>query len=271
MSAASQSTSKASSDPETVAPVPGRPLWQRLIPLGVLVLGLGLFFALGLDRYVSFSALQEHRQALTGFVADNAVAASGLFFMVYAVAVAISFPGASIITIVGGFLFGLVWGSALVVLAATVGATAVFLAARTALHDTLQRRAGKWVRRLEGGFRRNAFGYLITLRLIPVVPFWLVNLVPALLGVPLTTYVATTFMGIIPGTVVYVALGNGLGATLDAGQTPNLGIIFDAEILLPLIGLSVLALIPAIYRMVRGRRPVDPLPDDPPSGDRPPA
>jgi uncharacterized membrane protein YdjX (TVP38/TMEM64 family) len=237
-----------------------RPVWQRLIPLAALVSALALFFILGLDEYVSFQVLQDHRQTLVDFVAGHAVSASLLFFAIYAVAVAISFPGASIITIVGGFLFGVVWGSVLVVFAATAGATAVFLAARTALHDTLQRRAGKWVRRLEGGFRENAFSYMLTLRLIPVVPFWLVNLVPALLGVRLATYVVTTFLGIIPGTVVYVALGNGLGATLDAGQTPDLGIIFDPEILLPLIGLSVLAMVPVVYRWIRGRPPAPPPP-----------
>lgn len=244
-------------------PVPsaGRPGWRRLAPLGVLVGALALFFILGLDSYVSFEVLQEHRQTLVDFVADNAVSASLLFFAIYAVAVAISFPGASIITIVGGFLFGIIWASVLVVFAATVGATAVFLAARTALRDTLQRRAGKWVRRLEGGFRQNAFSYLLTLRLIPVVPFWLVNLVPALLGVRLWTYVLSTFIGIIPGTVVYVALGNGLGATLEEGRTPDLGIIFDPEILLPLIGLSVLAMVPVIYRCIRGRSPAAPPSD----------
>ena len=105
----------------------------------------------------------------------------------------------------------------------------------------------------EGGFRRNAFSYLLTLRLIPIVPFWLVNLAPAFFGVPLTTFVVTTVLGIIPGTIVYVGVGNGLGATLDAGEDPDLGIILDPEILLPLLGLAVLSLLPLAYRHWRGR------------------
>jgi uncharacterized membrane protein YdjX (TVP38/TMEM64 family) len=170
------------------------------------------------------------------------------------VATAVSIPGATILTLAGGFLFGIIWGSALTVLGATLGATAVFLAARTALGDALRRKAGPWMQRMEAGFRRDAVSYLLSLRLIPVVPFWLVNLVPAFFGVPLRTFVWTTAVGIVPGTVVYTSVGNGLGATLEAGGRPDLGVIFQPEVLLPLIGLGLLALLPAAWKRWRGRR-----------------
>jgi len=243
---------------EHAAPAPARgrlATLRRFVPLAVIVLGLVAFFAFDLDRFVSLTALSEHHEALRAFVADNGVLASAAFLLTYAVAVALSIPGAAVLTIAGGFMFGMVWGSLLVVAGATLGAVAVFLAARTALGDLLRRRAGPWVQRLEAGFRENAFSYLLTLRLIPVVPFWLVNIVPAFFGVRLGTYTLSTVLGIVPGTIVYVGVGNGLGATLDAGRDPDLGIIFEPAILLPLLGLALLSLVPAAYRKIKGRRP----------------
>ena len=230
---------------------------RRLAPLAILAAGLGLFLALDLQRYVSLTALQENHDALTAYVYDNAALASVLFTFAYAAAVAFSIPGAALLTIAGGLMFGVIWGSVLVVLGATAGAVCIFLAARTALAEPLRRRTGAWLQRLEGGFRRNAFSYLLTLRLVPVVPFWLVNIVPSLLGVPLRIFAVTTFIGIIPGTLVYVSLGNGAGATLAAGGDLNLGIIFAPEVLLPLLGLAALSLVPVVLRRVRGNR--DPL------------
>jgi len=119
--------------------------------------------------------------------------------------------------------------------------------------EVLRRRAGPWISRLEAGFQENALSYLLVLRLVPLFPFWLVNLVPAFLGVPLTTYVLGTFVGIIPGSFVYASVGNGLGSVFDAGGAPDLTIIFEPEILLPIIGLSLLALIPVAYKKLKGK------------------
>ncbi len=235
---------------------------RRAAPLAVLAAGLALFLALDLQRFVSLTALQENHDALTAYVQGHAALASAIFVTAYAVAVAFSIPGAVLLTISGGVMFGVIWGSVLVVSGATAGAICIFLAARTALAEPLRRRAGAWLLRLEGGFRRNAFSYLLTLRLVPVVPFWLVNIVPGLLGVPLRTYALTTFLGIIPGTVVYVSLGNGAGATLAAGGDLNLGIIFAPEVLLPLLGLAALSLVPVVLRKLRGGG--DPLDKAPP-------
>jgi len=218
----------------------------RLIPLVVLVAGLISFFAFGINDYITFEALRGNREALSQWVSDYGLAAAFLFILTYTAVVAFSLPGGAIMTISGGFLFGLV-ATVYVVIGATLGATILFLAAKTALGDALRARAGGVVKKMEDGFRENAFSYLLFLRLVPAFPFWLVNLVPAFLGVSLKTYVIATFIGIIPGSAVYASVGNGLGAVFDAGQTPDLGIIFRPEILLPIIGLAVLALLPVIY------------------------
>ena len=172
----------------------------------------------------------------------------------YAAVIALSVPGGAILTIAGGFLFGIAPATLYVVVGATIGATIIFLIARTALGDSLRARAGPRIRRMEEGFRADALSYLLVLRLIPIFPFWLVNIVPAFLGVPLRTYVLGTFVGIIPGSFVYASVGNGLGAVFEAGQTPDLGIIFKPEILLPIVGLAALALLPVAYRRYRAPR-----------------
>jgi uncharacterized membrane protein YdjX (TVP38/TMEM64 family) len=221
---------------------------RRFLPLAILLGAAAMFFALDLDRYVSFETLRAHRAELLAFVDRHPVLAPLVFMLVYAVAIALSVPGGAILTITGGFLFGTLATTLYVVVAATLGATAVFLIARTALGDTLRTKAGPRIRRMEEGFQENALSYLLVLRLIPIFPFWLVNIVPAFLGVGLGTYVIGTFVGIIPGSFVYASVGNGLGAVFDAGGTPDLGIIFNPEILTPILGLAVLALLPVAYR-----------------------
>jgi uncharacterized membrane protein YdjX (TVP38/TMEM64 family) len=224
---------------------------KRLLPILVLIAGLLSFFALGLDRYLTFDALRENRETLLALVDRYGILAAIVFVAVYAAAVAFSVPGGAVMTITGGFLFGTWWTTLYVVVAATLGATALFLAVRMALGDLLRARAGPWLKKMEDGFNRNAFSYLLVLRLIPVFPFFVVNLVPAFLGVPLRTYVVATFLGIIPGSFVYASVGNGLGTILDAGETPDLGIIFEPQILIPIIGLAVLLLLPIVYRMYK--------------------
>jgi uncharacterized membrane protein YdjX (TVP38/TMEM64 family) len=225
----------------------------RLAPLAVLVVGLVLFFAFGLDSYLSFDALRENRDHLTTFVADNLATAALLYAVAYIVVVAFSLPAGALLSLAGGFLFGTATGSVLTVIGATIGATLLFLAAKTALAGVLREKAGAAVQRMRKGFQANAFSYLLFLRFVPLFPFWLVNLVPALLNVRLPVYILATFIGIIPGTVVYVSVGNGLGAVLDAGEDPDLGVIFQPEIFWPLIGLAVLSLAPILYKRLKGK------------------
>jgi uncharacterized membrane protein YdjX (TVP38/TMEM64 family) len=227
---------------------------RRLIPILVLAAGLVLFFAFGLDRYVTFDALRENREWLVAQVEHYGVLAALVFTLIYMVVIAFSIPGGAVLTMTAGFLFGTLVAAGCAVVGGTAGAVALFLAARTAFADILRARAGSGMRRMEAGFRENALSYLLVLRLIPLFPFWLVNLVPAFLGVPLRTYVVGTFFGIIPGTLVYASLGNGLGAILDTGGTPDLSIIFKPAVLLPILALAVLAMLPVIYKKVRARR-----------------
>lgn len=229
-------------------------LFRRILPIASLIGGFVVFFALGLDRFVSLEALTENRETLRMLVNENGLVAILAFVLIYAVVIAFSLPGGAIMTIAGGFLFGAIGGGLVVVVGATIGATALFLIARTALGDVLRAKAVPFMSKMEDGFRSNALSYLLVLRLIPLFPFWLVNLVPAFLGVSTTTYVIGTFFGIIPGTFVYASVGNGLGALIDAGRDPDLGIIFRPEILGPLVGLAVLALLPVIYKKVQARK-----------------
>ncbi len=241
----------------TVEVPPRRFSLRRLWPLAVLAAGFIAFFALGLNDYVTLDTLRDNREALQKLVAENVVLAAAIYMLVYTVMVAFSLPGALIATLTGGFLFGTLLGGFYTVFAATAGATVVFLAAKTALGDLLLARAGPGIQKMEAGFQKNAFSYLMVLRLVPLFPFFLVNLAPAFLGVKLRTYVAATFLGIIPGTFVFASVGNGLGAIFDRGGTPDLGIIFEPEILLPILALAALALIPVVYKRLTGRHTPD--------------
>jgi uncharacterized membrane protein YdjX (TVP38/TMEM64 family) len=224
-------------------------LWPLLIVVAVLV----AFFALGLDKYFSISALRENRAALQTFVSENYWSAIAIFIGVYALAVAMSFPGASIMTIAGGLLFGL-WGTIPTVIAATIGATGIFLIAKTALGANLRAAAGGFVERFEQGFKEGEFSYMLALRLVPAFPFWVVNIVPALLSANLGKYVVSTALGIIPGTFVYISIGNAAGAVFDQGGELQLtGVMTKPEILLPILGLIALSLVPVVYRRFKSK------------------
>lgn len=227
---------------------------KRLLPLILLLAGLLVVYASGLHKYLSFEALHDHREELVAWVARDRLLAAVAFMGLYAIVVALSLPGGALLTIVGGFLFGTVFGALCTMIGATAGATVVFLAARTAFRDVLRARAGPFLSRMEAGFKANAFNYLVVLRLVPLFPFWLVNLVPAFLGVRVRTFILGTAIGIIPGTFVYSSFGNGLGALIDMGASPDLSAIFTPAILVPIIGLALLALVPVAYKTIKARR-----------------
>ncbi len=225
----------------------------RLLPVLVIASGFIAFFAFGFNDYLSFDALRENRNALLSWYHDNRLLAMVYFVAVYCLVVGLSVPGAVWLTITGGFLFGTVKATVLAALGATSGAILVFLAARYAFSEYLHKKAGSaLLTRMEVGFRDDALSYLLVLRLVPLFPFWLVNLVPALLNVPLRTFVVGTFIGIIPGGLVYSSIGSGLGDILDVGGMPDPGMIFEPKILFPMIGLAVLAMIPIAYKKLKG-------------------
>lgn len=245
-------------DPTVGATDPDRPArgWSpwRLWPVGILGVGLATALALGLDEYLSIDAIRDNRHELFAWRDRHYESAVAGFIGAYAMLVALSVPGAVWMTILGGFLFGTVAATVFVVLGATAGALVLFLAARHAFADAVRARAGPRIERMGAGFRHNAFSYLLALRLVPLFPFWLVNLAAASLGVPFKTFVVATAVGIIPGAFVYASLGNGLGAILDAGGDPDLGVIFSPMVLLPLLGLAALAVAPIVYKAIQTRR-----------------
>ena len=239
---------------ETMAAQPAPSALRRWLPLIAIAIALALVFAFDLHRYLSFDTLRDHRQTLLAMVESAPVLAPLCFIALYAAVVALSVPGGAVLTLASGFLFGTLAGGLFAMLGATAGAVAIFLVARSALGDALEARAGPWLVKMEEGFRENAFSYLLVLRLVPIFPFWLVNLVPAFLGVKLSTYALATAIGIIPGTMVYASVGNGLGSVFESGGEPDLGIIFRPEILLPILGLAALALVPVAWRRFGSRR-----------------
>lgn len=229
---------------------------RHWLPLLTIAAAIAAFFALGLGRYLTFQALADHREWLMGEVSRLGFAAALAFIVIYAAVVALSVPGGAVLTLTGGFLFGTWLGGLYALIAATLGATIIFLIARTSLGEPLRQRAGPFLRKVEAGFQENAASYLLILRLVPLFPFWLVNLVPAFFGVPLRTFVIGSFFGMAPGTFVYTSLGAGLGAILDGGGAPNLGIIFQGHVLGPLIALAVLAFVPVVYKRHKRRQRV---------------
>lgn len=217
---------------------------KRFAPLAVIAVALIAFFVFDLDRYFTLDALREYRGDLRAFATANPLLAPIGMAALYAALVAISFPGAGFLTIFCGFMFGTVLGGTTVVFGATIGATLIFLAARTALGDSLKKKAGPWMEKFEKGFREGEFSYLLIMRLVPAFPFFIVNLVPAFLGAKLRNYVITTAFGIMPATFVYASVGAGAGAVLDAGEELQLaGLLTKPEIIGPLAGLVVVALI----------------------------
>ena len=227
--------------------------YKRLLPVGVLVLGLAAFFIFDLGRFLSFETLRQNRVALLNWVETYGVVAALVYMLIYAAAIAFSLPGGAVLTITGGFLFGSLWGTVCVVFAATTGATALFLIAKTSFGDALRAKAGPALQRMQAGFQEGALSYLLVLRLVPLFPFFLVNLVPAFLGVPWRVYVVGTFIGIIPGTFVFATVGAGLGSVFDQGEAFSAAGILTPQIITALVGLAVLALIPVVYKKIKAR------------------
>jgi uncharacterized membrane protein YdjX (TVP38/TMEM64 family) len=226
-----------------------RRLW---IVLAIIAAILALR-ATGLAEHLSLETLARHRVALTEFVADNLLLAALAYVAIYAAAVALSVPGAVILTLTGGFLFGAVLGTLLTVVAATLGATGIFLLATRIFGADALDRLGPTAQKLAEGIRGNAASYLLVLRLVPIFPFFLVNLVPAFVGVKLLTYVVTTFVGILPGTAVFTLAGAGLGDVLAAGGDFDIGSVLTPQIIGALLGLAALSLaaIPIKARLAR--------------------
>jgi uncharacterized membrane protein YdjX (TVP38/TMEM64 family) len=229
---------------------------SRLLPLIVVISGAVLGWWL-LHDWLSFETLAENRGALIAFRDANYAATVVGFVLTYTLIVAFSLPGATVATLTGGFLFATFPGALFNITAATLGATAIFLAAQTSIGARLGARldgAEGLVKKIKDGIDENQWSMLFLIRLLPVVPFFVANLVPAFLDVPLRRFVISTFFGIMPGAVVYTSVGAGLSEVFARGETPNLGIIFEPQILLPILGLCALAVLPVLIKALRGRK-----------------
>ena len=241
----------AGSGSQTSEQVSAKSPLMRFLPLVLLAAAAAAFFALGLDQYLTFEALRENRALLADFVAVQGAFAVLLYIVIYVVSVALSVPGAAILTVTGGLLFGQWFGSLYVLVGATIGAMGIFLIARTVLGNALRKRAGPALQKMEAGFQENALSYLLVLRLIPLFPFFLVNIVPAFLGVNLRTFVIGTFVGIAPGSFVLATVGAGLGSIFERNDNFSLQGVLTPEIIAALVGLAVLALMTVAYKKFR--------------------
>jgi len=227
---------------------------RRFAPLAVLIVAVIAVFASGVGRYLNLEALQNHEATLRGFVTDNLALALLAFMAVYALATAVSFPGAVVLTLAGGYLFGTWVGGTATVIGATIGSIMVFYIVQTSLGAVLRAKAeadGGTLKKVIDGVQDGAFGYILTLRLIPVAPFWLVNVAAALANAPFRAYVLATFLGIMPATFIYSGVGAGIGALVARGETPDLGVIFEPRVLLPLVALGLLSLGTTLYQRRR--------------------
>ena len=237
----------ASQSPDP-APASTGGAWIRIAILVVFAGAVVAFFALGGQHYLTLDTIKAHRDALLAFTDQHFATALVVAFLVYVAATAFSLPGGLLLSLTMGFVFGRWIGSALVVTAATVGAVIVFLAARYIVADFARRKLGALGARINAGFTENAFSYMLFLRLVPVFPFFLVNLAPAFTSISLRTYALATFIGIIPGTFVFVNLGQTLGR-IDSLQ----GLV-SLQTLGAFGLLGVFALVPIALRAWKGRR-----------------
>lgn len=233
---------------------------RRYMPPCIVLALLLLAWWFGWLDYISLSAITMHRQKLAGLVDSHLLLSLVIYFLVYAALVAISFPGASLMTLVAGLLFGGMLGGLVTVFAATSGAVLIFLVARSSFGDFLEQRASGYAGKLIAGFQKDSFNYLLSLRLTPVFPFWVINIVPAILNMRLRPYALATFLGIIPGTLAYAFIGAGLASVIEAQEkahpgcgaagncTIDVGALVTPQLLIALVALGVIALIPVIVK-----------------------
>jgi len=239
---------------------------KRWLPLVLLAVVMGYAFSRGWHEHLSLSNLIMNREILANYVAENFALAAATYICVYIIAVALSFPGASLITIAGGFVFGWISAGGLTAIGATAGATVIFLIAKTSFGTLLTEKAGPKMAKLSKGLKENAFSYLLFLRLVPLFPFWLINLAPALFNVPVGTYIAATFIGILPGTFAYALLGEGLDSLVMAQEMANPGCAatgtceidlkaaITPEIITAIAVLASVSLIPIVLQKWRAKR-----------------
>ncbi len=234
----------------------GKPAVLRHLPLILIVL-VASVGAFTLRDYLSFDTLRDNRDALLAYRDSNFFGLAAIFVCLYILIVTFSLPGAAVASVSGGFLFGLIAGIGLNVLSATIGACAIFMAARWGLGEALTKKleaSDGTIRKLKDGLRENEISVLFLLRLVPAVPFFVANLLPALVGVRFVNFLFTTAIGIIPGAIVFTWIGVGLGEVFDRGESPDLSLLWEPHVIGPILGLAVLAVVPIVIKAMRRNR-----------------
>ncbi|WP_050929319.1 TVP38/TMEM64 family protein [Aestuariivita boseongensis] len=235
-----------------------KPGYLRHLPL-IVILTVAAIGAFLLRDTISFDTLRDNREALLAFRDENFFGLAAIFITVYVLIVAFSLPGAAVASVTGGFLFGLVAGTAFNVIAATIGASLIFIAARAGLGEVLMAKMeasdGK-LKKLQQGLQENEISVLFLLRLVPAVPFFVANLLPALVGVRFFNFLWTTAVGIIPGAIVFTWIGVGVGEVFDRGGMPDLSLLWSPQVLGPILGLAALAALPIVIRTLRGKKEI---------------
>jgi uncharacterized membrane protein YdjX (TVP38/TMEM64 family) len=243
---------------------------SRWIPLALIICLMIAAYAFGLQKHLNLQEIAANREVLRDYIAHNWILAVLIYAAVYATAVALSFPAAGLLTVIGGLLFGWFTGAVTTVFSATLGATIIFLAAKTSLEKILSRKSGPLLTRVRDGFAQNAFSYLLFLRFVPLFPFWLVNIASALARIKLRTFITATFIGIIPITLVFSFVGASLDDIIEsqraayeackaqAGALPchfdiSLKHVVTPQILLALACLGVVALVPVLVKKLRAK------------------
>ncbi len=234
--------------PTEKSPHSHQALWPRLAIGSLFIGGIIAFFSLGGDEYLSLNTIKDNRDALLAYSEQHYITLLTMTAVIYTLSTALSIPGGVLLSLTVGFLFGRWVGTGVIVLAATAGAGLVFLAARYLFAEAAQKRAGGLAKRLIDGFEDNAFSYLLFLRLVPLFPFWLVNLVPAFTPMPLRHYLLATAIGILPGSFVFANLGQSLG------RIDSLNQLVSKETLLAFGLLGAFALLPVFIRRLKGRQ-----------------
>ena len=224
--------------------------FRNYLPILLIVVASLTAWMLGVQKYLNFDSLREHQQMLVSFIDQHFVEAILLYSVTYIVIVWLAFPVATFLTLAGGFFFGQWIGTTATVLSATIGASILFISTKIASQDLLDENTKPWIKKMKKGFQEHAFTYLLTLRLMPIFPFFAINIAAAVLQIPFSTFFFGTLIGIIPGTFVYVTLGIGIRDVIQQPEfTPQ--VILDPKLLIAFIGLGLLALLPIIYKKFR--------------------
>lgn len=226
---------------------------QKWFLLSMLLITFCGFFYFNLHQYLTFNTIKIYQASAQDWTANHYSAAVSLYLLIFTGLIACAIPCGTILTLLGGFLFGTI-AVIYAILGTTVGGMILFFAIRTAIGARIAAKSTGWVEKMKSGFQRNAFSYLLMLRLVPILPCWIINISAGALNVPLKTFLSATVLGIFPATFIYVMVGRGLDKFLSAEQSPSLSSIVTPSMLLPLLGLAILSLFPVFYKIFSGSR-----------------